>query len=295
MRVMPLRFLPILTLAVSAFAQTAAPRPEFEVASIRPSGPQPPNTLGIGLHIDGAQVNCSFLSLRDYIAMAWRLKYYQVSGPDWIANTRFDIAAKLPDGAKRDQVPEMLQALLEDRFHLKFHKEPKEFAVYALIPGKGTLKLKQSAAAPATEPSDPSRNSVNVTASGGRGGATISLGNGANFSFTENRVEASRLNMLQFVDLLGRFAEKPVLDMTQLNGTYDITMEFSPDDFRAMMIRSAIAAGVPLPPQALQLLNGATDEPLFNAVEALGLRLDRRKAPIDVIVIDKAEKAPTEN
>jgi uncharacterized protein (TIGR03435 family) len=189
----------------------------------------------------------------------------------------------------------MLQTLLTERFQMKFHKEPRDFAVYALIPGKGTLKLKESATAPAADPADPSKNSINVTASGGRGGAEISLGNGAGFSFSDNHIDGKHLSMPQFADLLGRFADKPVLDMSKLNGIYDLSMEFSPEDFRAMMIRSAIAAGVVLPPQALQLLNGASDEGLFNAVEALGLKLDRRKAPIDVIVIEKAEKAPTEN
>ena len=63
----------------------------------------------------------------------------------------------------------------------------------------------------------------------------------------------------------------------------------------AMMIRSAIAAGVVLPPQAMQLLQGASGDSLFSAVETLGLKLDSRKAPIEVLVIDKMEKTPTEN
>src|SRR5215831_15057014 len=102
-------------------AQTPAARPEFEVAAIKSS---PPPTAGgphfrAGVQVDGAQIHCSALSLKDYIRIAYRVKDYQVVGPDWLASDRFDIAAKLPEGAKRDQVPTMLQSLLEDRFQLK--------------------------------------------------------------------------------------------------------------------------------------------------------------------------------
>src|SRR5689334_11207657 len=138
------RALLALVVVCSAFGQSPA-RPEFEVASIRPSGPTPPERLSIGLHIDGAQVTCNYLSLKDYLGMAYQLKLYQITGPDFIATTRFDIAAKLPSGAQRDQVTQMLQALFEDRFQMKTHRENKEFAVYGLVIGKGGLKMKESA------------------------------------------------------------------------------------------------------------------------------------------------------
>src|SRR5947199_7819486 len=79
---------------------------------------------------------------------SYRLKYYQVIAPDSLGSDRFNIAAKLPAGATRDQVPEMLQSLLADRFKLKPHREPRDFPVYALIIGKGGLKIKESAAEP---------------------------------------------------------------------------------------------------------------------------------------------------
>ncbi len=278
-----------LAVSVAAFSQTPASRPEFEVASIRPSGPTPPERLSIGLHIDGAQVTCNYLSLKDYLGMAYQVKLYQISGPDFIATSRFDIAAKLPAGTPRDQVPGMLQALFEDRFHMKFHRETKDFPVYGLVIGKGGLQMKESA--PDAETGD----SVNVTASGGRGGTTVSLGKGSYFTFANNRIEGTKLTMFQFADLLSRFIDRPVVEMTQLKGAYDLTLEFSPEDFRTMMIRSAIAAGVVLPPEAMQLLVGASDEGLVNAVQTLGLKLESRKAPIEVLAIDKMEKMPTEN
>src|SRR5262245_7541501 len=91
--------LPLLFASFTAFAQSTPQKVEFEVASVKPSGDVPPNQVAVGVHIDGAQVNCNYLSLRDYIRMAYRVKIYQVVGPDWMASTRFDISAKLPAGA----------------------------------------------------------------------------------------------------------------------------------------------------------------------------------------------------
>src|SRR5690242_2341382 len=93
-----LRCLLPLVAAVAAIAQST--HPEFEVASIRPTDQSDPQHVQVGVHIDGAQVNISYFSLKDYIRVAYRVKDYQVSGPDWIASERFDIVAKMPAGAK---------------------------------------------------------------------------------------------------------------------------------------------------------------------------------------------------
>jgi uncharacterized protein (TIGR03435 family) len=92
--------LPVLALlaGISLFAQSKPARPEFEVASIKPSPPQMPNMAAVGVRIDGAQVRISYLPLRDYLAIAYRLKVNQITGPDWIVTERFDIAAKIPSG-----------------------------------------------------------------------------------------------------------------------------------------------------------------------------------------------------
>src|ERR1051326_6461347 len=127
-------------------AQTA-PRPEFEVASIRPAAPIT-NLQGktrIGMRVDAGRMEYSFGSLRDLIRTAWRLKDYQVQAPGWLADARFDIAAKLPDGASIDQTPEMLQALLAERFKLEVHHETREHPVYALVVAKNGPKLTASA------------------------------------------------------------------------------------------------------------------------------------------------------
>src|SRR5579872_4999609 len=97
-----------LVAAVPLFGQTAAVRPEFEVASVKPSPPMNTTSVQIGVHIDGAQYRSNLFSLKDYIRIAYRVKDYQIQGPDWIGSERFDVSAKIPDGVSRDQVPEMI-------------------------------------------------------------------------------------------------------------------------------------------------------------------------------------------
>src|SRR6516164_5420161 len=125
----------VLSVLVSAaaFAQTAPPPAEFEVASIKPSPAPVPGQVNAGVKIDGAQVHARFLSLKDYIQSAYKVKNYQVEGPAWLGSERFEIDAKLPAGAAREQVPEMLQKLLAERFELKVHREAKDFPVYGLL------------------------------------------------------------------------------------------------------------------------------------------------------------------
>jgi uncharacterized protein (TIGR03435 family) len=280
----------------AVFGQAPAARLEFEVASIKPSAP--PGTganrvLG-GMHVDGAQVSWTFLSLNDYIDSAYRLRSYQISGPDWMASARFDITAKLPDGATRKDIPEMLQRLLEERFQLKTHRESKELAVYGLVVSKSGLKMQESA--PDTPgATQTAGGSASVAAVSRPGGVTVNYGNGAYFTFADNKFEGHKLPASAMADVMARFTDRPVVDMTNLKGNYDFLLELAPEDFAAMGIRAAIAAGVQLPPQALQLAEAASGDSLFNAVEKLGLKLESRKAPVEVLVIDHAEKTPTEN
>src|SRR5258707_717370 len=102
---------PVLA-SLAAFGQTA----QFEVASIRPSAPPGADHINVGVHVDGARISCTYLSVKDYIRMAYKVKDYQITGSEWIAGERFDISATLPVGASQDQVADMLKALLADRF-----------------------------------------------------------------------------------------------------------------------------------------------------------------------------------
>jgi uncharacterized protein (TIGR03435 family) len=123
----------------------------------------------------------------------------------------------------------------------------------------------------------------------------MNFGRGSYFNFGNNRLEAKKMTMLNFCDTLARFVDRPIVDMTELKGNYDFTLEFTPEDYRAMLIRSALSAGVTLPPGAERLLEGVSGDSLFAGVQSLGLKLEPRKAPLDVLVIDHVEKTPTEN
>src|SRR6476659_5055448 len=125
----------VLCEAVALHAQTpaAAPAaaPAFEVAAIKPAPPLDAakimaGKLHVGMTINAARVDIGNLSLADLIRIAYKIKSYQLTGPDWMPAQRFDMQAKMPEGATKEQVPEMLQTLLADRFKLSIHRDSKE-------------------------------------------------------------------------------------------------------------------------------------------------------------------------
>jgi uncharacterized protein (TIGR03435 family) len=83
--------------------------------------------------------------------------------------------------------------------------------------------------------------------------------------------------------------------MTNLKGGYDLALDIAPEERLPMMIRSAVSAGVILPPQALALLDGSSMSSLINSMKKVGLSLEARRAPLEVIVVDQMQKTPTEN
>jgi uncharacterized protein (TIGR03435 family) len=135
------------SVAFVLFAVAASAQPAFEVASIKPGVPftqeafragQAPQ---VGEKIDGARATFRGMSLLSLVARAYAVKAFQITGPDSSRRDIYDIAAKLPEGASPEQVPQMLQALLADRFKLTLRRETKEFPVYALVVGPNGAKL----------------------------------------------------------------------------------------------------------------------------------------------------------
>jgi uncharacterized protein (TIGR03435 family) len=280
--------------ATTLFAQNSS-RPAFEVASIRPSAGAPPQGVAVGVRIDGAQLRTAYLTVKDYIGMAYRVKLYQITGPDWMGTDRFDVAATLPDGSLPAQVPEMMQTLLADRFQLSFHREQKEFPVYGLEAAKTGLKMTPSPPNPELDNAD-ARAPQSFTGAGSNQGVSVNLGGGASFTFSNNKFEGKRLTMAALAGTLERFLDRPVVDMTDVKGNYDFTVDVTAEDYQAMLIRSAVVAGVILPPAVLKIIEGSpTPTSLFDGLEKVGLKLTARKAPLDVLVIDKVLKTPTEN
>lgn len=313
-----------LALAMAALAQTpAAPAPRsFDVASIKPAPPLTPELvasgkLHAGLSIDGARVDIGFLSLSDLIRAAYKLKSYQVTGPDWLSGQRFDILAKMPEGATKDDVPQMLQALLVERFKLTVHRETKEHSVYALMVGKNGLKMKEAAAdADTPPPAEEAKkggivvgagsNQVRVNPSSDGKGATISGGGAgqAKMSMGPNgtmHMEFKKMPMEGLIEMLSRFVDRPVVDMTELKGNYEVALDLTMEDLKNVARASGMAGmmmGMGGPGEAGRAPADAASDPtgsIFTSIQQLGLKLESKKAPIDILVIDRVEKMPTEN
>jgi uncharacterized protein (TIGR03435 family) len=276
-----------LLTALLSFAQA---RKEFEVASIRPAGERPINQIVVGVKIDGSQARISYLSLKDYIGTAYRLRGNQIVGPDWLASQRFDIVAKIPEGASQADVPEMLQALLIERFNMKIHREMREFPVYALKVAATGLNLTE------TGPGDVNANgALDIAAGGNANGVGINFGGGSSISMGSNTLEIKKLTMPIIADSLTRFLDRSVIDATTLKGAYDMTIELTPEDRMSLMIRSAVNAGLTLPPQALAMMDNASNRSIFDGLKKAGLMLEPQRAPLEVLVIDQIDKTPSEN
>jgi len=294
--------------ACSASAQTPASPLSFEVASIKPATQQAMGQMRVGMRVDAGRVDFANVSLRDCIRQAYRLKDYQISGPDWMGSTRFDIIAKLPEGGTREQVPEMLQAMLAERFKLEIHRETKDLPVYALAVAKGGPKLEKSKdddpapqMAGAGGPGLPPPPDGGFRTGGGRGamqeGKAVARG-GMMMMSGDGHMQARRITMSALCDMVSRFMDRPVIDETGIEGFYDLTLEFSPDEMRNMgkgmmmpMPPGADHAGGPGPSEAVP----DSGQSVVTSLQKAGLKLESRKAPIEFLMIDHVEKSPTEN
>src|SRR5689334_8446709 len=126
--------------AGTAFAQPAAPL-SFEVASVKAAAPCCTAGKWRGNRPGVDRVDFQYGTLLYYITYAYGVKSYQLAGPDWLREVRFDIAAKGPEGTRREQLPQMMQALLAERFRLQVHRESRELPGLALVVGKNGPKL----------------------------------------------------------------------------------------------------------------------------------------------------------
>jgi uncharacterized protein (TIGR03435 family) len=257
--------------------------PAFEVASIKPAAPMERGKMLIGFGGDAGRINYTNVSLKDVVARAYEMKPYQVSGPSWMDSERYDITAKIPDGVPREKVPEMLQNLLIERFKMTVHKESKEQAIYALIAGKNGPRLTESAEGDASAVVGPD-------------GAKFAAPRGGVMIDGSGKIRATRTTMGGFADMLSRLMDRPVVDMTGLKGTYDLTLEVAMEDLVGMKKMAERAGpGAHLGGDGGPAPDGDPHASMFSAVQQLGLKLDARKSPLDFLVVDKAEKAATEN
>ncbi len=297
-------------LALSAAVAVAQP-PAFEVASVKPATTRPAGMgvcmvpcSGERVAVVGARVDIRWISIEQLILTAYRLKPYQLSAPDWARNERFDIAAKMPEGATRQKLPEMLQALLAERFHLAIHRETKEQPVYALVVGKGGIKLREtSAEAEAPLPEDPAHREV-YTPDGdarilGDGGFVTTGGllgpmRGGRGSTGGMKVEFFKLAMPGLAALLTPHSDHPVMDETGLKGVYYFAAENRP---QGPMGESGGRKGLAPEggPQGLSQGEDLFGDALRASLAKGGLTLDTRKLPIERVIVDHVDKAPSAN
>jgi uncharacterized protein (TIGR03435 family) len=300
----------------------------FEVATIKPANmPAAADFMNgkahVGLKTDAARVDIGWMSLSDIICAAYKIKAYQITGPDWITSAglssqRFDVLAKMPEGATKEQVPEMLQALLAERFKLAIHHDTKERSVYALVVGKGGAKMKETPAeppapalekaevAPGEEPAPAAATGPQVkvkTNADGSGTATVHGPDGnakVSYSMSGMHMELEKLSMEKLAETLTPFLDRPVVDMTELKGNFQVVLDLTMDDLKNIgrKFGAAMPGGGAASSDSSGLPSDAASDPsgsIFKSVQQLGLKLEARKAPVDTIVIDHAEKMPTEN
>ncbi len=271
---------------------------EFEVASVRPS--VVPSFMD-RFTMDAGRVEIASVTVQRLMEYAFRLPQKQVDGPLWIhhwGGQRFDILAKLPQGATRDQIPEMLKALLMDRFKLVYHLEHREQNVDVLVVRKGGLRLEEVSPPAPASPVDPdapaSMQTVNgiltrvSPSTGGRGDSDGYVhkqsGDTIHWDFSSTTLEGLAAQLAENL-------QRPVVDMTGLKERYHVVLDVS---------FAGIGPGPNPPPGPMTLAdfeNEITEERnRFNTqLQKVGLQLEMRKAPVEYVVADRVEQTPTDN
>jgi uncharacterized protein (TIGR03435 family) len=306
-------------------AQPAAANLTFDVASVRPAAPIDQATILAGLRagkrpdsssIEGLRATYSYTPLRALIAFAYKVRTYQVSGPDWLTTDRFDIAARLPEGATRDDVPAMLRALLADRFKLTAHLETKEHPVIGLVLAKGGSKLVESTAPnqPIDESGDLRPGETKLDSIDGQirlmrnpdGSTTYNMGvrgtmnlkvdgETGTMHLTGHGMTLSGLAVM--LTTLGGGNGRQVVDQTGLTGRYELSVDFSLSELVSSLRDQGIQ--VPTGPggggSSSDASDPAGDTTVSEALSKLGLKLINTKANIEQLVVDHIEKTATEN
>jgi uncharacterized protein (TIGR03435 family) len=243
--------------AWAALAQNAAAPPAFEVASVKPTAPlagstgMPPRTLD-----DPGLVNYSSVTLKGVLCRAYDLQPDKIVGPSWLDSERYDIVARVPKDAPVGQIPLMLQNLLAEKFRMSVHWVTKQTPGYALVAGRSGPKLTKSSLKDAT------RSSFGFTGSG-------------HLTWKGETLAAVATS-------LSVFLERPVVDMTKIQGVFDITLDAAPDTLPGLHFGTPSDDSASLPS-------------IFAAIRGLGLSLESRQIAVKQLVVDSAQKIPTPN
>ncbi len=277
MRIFPAVPILALVLASGARGQTSPARPAFEVADIKPANPaavQP----GKPRLLPGGRAEIPGITVKMLIVMAYGVQENAIVGvPKWAENSRFDIVAKAPTNADLPMLRLMLQSLLADRFKFAFHNEDKVMSVYVLSTGKRALKLQEASGGR----QDCSWRSMEA---GGDAGARDGV---------TRRRECKNMTMTELAQQLpgwgGIGIDMPVVDQTGLTGKYDFQLVVGLGD---IFVRMKGVAGKDGDGSVEKIADSGPT--IFAALEQIGLKLESRKQPTPVMVIDHVE-SPTEN
>jgi uncharacterized protein (TIGR03435 family) len=234
--------------------------------------------------------------------------------PDWADNQRFDISAKLPEGSNQEQLPRMLQSLLEERFGLTFHRQSKEGAVNALVVAKGGLKVKLAGLASDQPPWVAAAMAVSGPFGSGNiggirfrsiavpssDGASMNIYQSSSMGFVRKsntggpggttHYEAPSITLEGLADLTviaGNGLDPAVLNMTGLKGRYQVDLAVSTADLIAFLTGPG--------PKDAAGIQDAQRSMVQEGLKKLGLQLESRKVPLETIVVDHLEKTPTQN
>jgi uncharacterized protein (TIGR03435 family) len=294
-------------------AAAQSPRLEFEVASIKAlaEGAHPGLLIicrgGPGTS-DPTLFTCPGAPLKRLIMRAYALPDFEVSAPGWAEEQRFEIKATVPAGATKEQFETMLQNLLIDRLKLEVHREPKEIARYELTVAEGGPKLKDvkqdpepTEDTPPAAPSSPADIKAWMKAQDkgvDRDGYPIRTTPGWSTRDGRGTFYEPHGPVQSLILFLNMQMDKPVVDATGLKGTYEIVMHWAgrgpmSGQLAQMMAQARAARGVPedttpeVGPRGPTLQQALRDQ--------LGLKLEAKKGPIDMLMVDHVEKVPTEN
>jgi uncharacterized protein (TIGR03435 family) len=258
-----------VTLALPANAQIDPVQPAFEAATVKPNHTTDP---GVYSRFEGLTVALTNLTLKRMIVFAYQVRDFQATGgPNWIDSDHFDIEAKTSPDASVLQKLLMVQTLMKDRFQLTLHRATKDFPIYNLIVAKGGLKIRPLPEDTCVRP-DPSRPGppTGKPRDGSCGG-----------SFGPTTIRHGSATMADMVTMLSVVLGRTVVDKTGVTGQFTVQLAFAPVD-----------------PSASQNTDRGTssDAPsIFTALQdQLGLRLDSARGPVEVLVVDHAEK-PSDN
>lgn len=254
-------------------AQSPPPSPQFDVVSIKPNTSRE-HAVQIGAPSPG-RFRAENVWLRFLIQVAWNVKDYQVSGgPGWAASDRFDIDATTAGTATFEQMRAMLQALLENRFRLALHRESKELPVYELIVPRAPIKLplpKEGscvAQSPNSPPPPPGGHSPTVCGS---------------ISFSPRSLNGTAISMQQFITALANILQRPVIDKTGFTSAFNADLHWIADQTTPGLM----APDLPQP----EVPAADAGPTIFTVLqEQLGLKLQPAKGPVEVLVVDRAEK-----